>query len=121
RHVLDATWLWPMTWYENSQQKRRYGSRNECIMLVVLILKQFTGFMLLTPISVILDARLSFTVVKGVAITLAFASKEELARWAKIKLPDSEPRKKCEMSTERIGTNYEFEGGGDRERCSAAN
>lgn len=60
------------------------------------------------------DARLSFTVVKGVAITLAFASKEELARWAKIKLPDSsELRKKCEeMSTERIGTNYEFEGGG---------
>ncbi|KAL2215439.1 hypothetical protein M432DRAFT_128055 [Thermoascus aurantiacus ATCC 26904] len=62
---------------------------------------------------VILDARLSFTVVKGVAITLAFTSKEELARWGKIKLPNSsELRKKCEeMSTERIGTNYEFEGG----------
>ncbi|KKA16324.1 hypothetical protein T310_10086, partial [Rasamsonia emersonii CBS 393.64] len=81
--------------YENSQQKKRYGSRN------VLILKLFTVFMLLTPISVILDARLSFTVVKGVAITLAFASKEELTRWAKLKLPDSsELRKKCEVISE---------------------
>lgn len=83
-------------------------------LLVVLILqKVFTVYILLTPISVILDARLSFTVVKGVAITLAFTSKEELARWGKIKLPNSsELRKKCEeMSTERIGTNYEFEGG----------
>lgn len=104
---------WPTRNLERETSRRRCWDSSQGHLLVVLILqKVFTVYILLTPINVILDARLSFTVVKGVAITLAFTSKEELARWGKIKLPNSsELRKKCEeMSTERIGTDYEFEG-----------
>jgi len=59
----------------------------------------------------VLDARLSFNVPQGRAITLAFANREELARWGKIKLPNSTDlrQKVGEMETEKIGTNYEFE------------
>ncbi|EDN07029.1 predicted protein [Histoplasma mississippiense (nom. inval.)] len=59
---------------------------------------------------VVLDARLSFN-IQGRAITLAFANKEELARWGRIKLPNNANlRQKVKaMETEKIGMNYEFE------------
>jgi hypothetical protein len=58
----------------------------------------------------IIDARLGFKILDGRTITLGFATKNELREWATMKLSysDSLRRRVEAMTTEKIGTNFEF-------------
>ncbi|KAI3094758.1 hypothetical protein CBS147333_9932 [Penicillium roqueforti] len=60
---------------------------------------------------VILDARLAFEIKQGSATTFAFTTKNELATWAKMILPNSPglARKVAEMESTGIGVNFAFE------------
>ncbi|KAI9765873.1 MAG: hypothetical protein M1839_005289 [Geoglossum umbratile] len=57
------------------------------------------------------DARLGFTVIKGIVVTIAFAVEEELVEWAKMRLPNSPNFKKkvATMTRAKIGTNFHFQ------------
>jgi len=60
---------------------------------------------------VIADARLAFRIVKGLAIMFVFATKEELAGWAKMELRKGRGLELIVDSMERpnVGVNFTFQ------------
>lgn len=64
----------------------------------------------LTCYRTIIDARLGFKIIRGLAINFGFATKEELKEWAPMKLPDlrSLRDRVTAMRGENSGNNFEF-------------
>lgn len=69
----------------------------------------FTGCLTFAH-SAIADARLGFKLLRGLTITIGFATESELRSWAKMTLPKSDRLKDkvALMDTPKIGTNFEF-------------
>ncbi len=59
-----------------------------------------------------MDARLGFRVIQGLVINFGFATKEELKKWAPMRLPDLRNLRDivATMRTETIRNNFEFVG-----------
>ena len=73
---------------------------------------------LLTHYRTIIDARLGFRIIQGLAINFGFATKEELKKWAPMRLPDMQKLRAIVtlMKSEHMGNNFEFVGGSDPTR-----
>lgn len=67
--------------------------------------------LLLTYFRAVCDARLDFTVVKSIVITLAFAVEEELNEWAKMRLSNllNLRKKVAAMTSATIRMNFDFQ------------
>ena len=65
---------------------------------------------LFTYYRTIIDARLGFKIIQGLAINFGFATKEELKKWAPMRLPDLRDLIDivATMRSETIGNNFEF-------------
>jgi len=66
----------------------------------------------LTYARTVLDGRLCFKIVEGYAVTMVFAVPKRLGKFAKMILPDSSELKAQvrNMTTSKIGFNYEYKG-----------
>ena len=67
---------------------------------------------MLTCYRTIIDARLGFTIIQGLAINFGFGTQEELKKWAPMRLPDLRNLRDivASMRSETIGNSFQFVG-----------